>query len=453
MSTHTLTDAIDARVVFKVYAGTAWAAGTFLCAWGPRVFPLELVALPHGAGFFVRVVGVTLWAVGFFAYAASKVEEPPVQRQMLTWWALGHTIAIVPAINQAVTVIRDPGPGTALALTWLILWLYVFWYARLSFDGVPWAQLQTDHQTLFGDLRQPSVAELRSAYEERIRAAAAQEERNRLARDLHDSIKQEIFVIHTAAATAEARLESDPAGTRAAIEQVRSSAREAMTEMEVMLDQLRASPLENAGLVEALKKQCDALRFRTGADVHLTVGDLPPDESLPPGTHEAVFRVAQEALANIGRHARASHVTVMLDASPLSFQLRVDDDGAGFDNAATGPGMGLGNMRTRAAALGGTLAVATEPGKGTLIRMSVPRIEADASNVKSYERRVYFWGAGLLFWIFVVGLGIIYPSQRWDLIWRVPFMIVHLWIAFRVRASYLRVRRIYREQLGKAGPA
>ena len=453
MSTRTYTDAIDARVIFKVYAATAWTQGTFLFLWGPRFFPLELVANSHGSGVFVRVVAAILLGVGCFAYAASKVEDPPAQKQLLRWWALGHTLALPPVVVQLAAIDWNPGPGTALAMTWLVLWSSVLWYARMTIEGVPYAQLQTDHQTLFGDLRQPSVTELRSTYENQIRAAAAQEERHRLARDLHDSIKQQIFVIHTAAATAQARFDSDPAGVTAAIEQVRNSAREAMTEMEVLLDQLRASPLGNAGLVEALKKQCDALRFRTGADVRFTAGDLPPDESLPPGTHEAVFRVAQEALANVGRHARAAHVTVMLDASPLSFQLRVDDDGAGFDSAATGPGMGLGNMRTRAAALGGTLAVATEPGKGTLIRMSVPRIEADAGAVAFYRRRVVFWGAGFLFWVFVVGLGIVYPSQRWELTWRVPFMVVHLWITFRVRASYLRVRRIYRQQMAKAGTA
>jgi signal transduction histidine kinase len=399
------------------------------------------------------VAGTILVGVGCLAYGASKVEDPSAQKEALKWWALGHTVALRPVVIQVVEVIQHPGPGTALAVTWLVLWLSIFWYVRITADGVPYAPLQSDHQTLFGDLRQPSVTELRSTYEEQIRAAGAQEERNRLSRDLHDSIKQQIFVIHTAAATAQTRFDSDPVGAIAAIDQVRNSAREAMTEMEVMLDQLRASPLENAGLVDALKKQCDALRFRTGADVRFTAGDMPPDESLPPGTHEAVFRIAQEALANVGRHARAAHVNVMLDASPLSFRLRVDDDGAGFDSAAAGSGMGLGNMRTRAAALGGTLTVATEPGKGTLIRMSIPRIEADAGAVAFYRRRVYFWGATFLFWIFLVGRGIVYPSQRWELTWRVPAMVVHLWITFRVRASYLRVRRIYLQQTAKAGTA
>ena len=90
--------------------------------------------------------------------------------------------------------------------------------------------------------------------EEQIRQAARQEERARLARDLHDAVKQQFFVIQTAAATAQARFETDPDGAKTAVDQVRSSAREAMTEMEAMLEQLQAAPLENAGLVSLAEK-------------------------------------------------------------------------------------------------------------------------------------------------------------------------------------------------------
>jgi signal transduction histidine kinase len=269
---------------------------------------------------------------------------------------------------------------------------------------------------------------------------------------LHDSIKQQIFVIQTAAATAQARSGSDPAGAAQAVEQVRASAREAMIEMEVMLDQLRAAPLGNTGLVEALKKQCEALQFRTGAEVRFTHGELPPPETLVPGALDALFRIAQEALANVARHARASEIRVSLDASPLSLQLRVDDDGAGFERDGTRSGMGLDNMRARAAAVGGTVAVTTERGKGTLVRASVPRIPDDQWDLGVYRRRVILWTAGLLFWICVVVSGIIVPSQRWALVYRVPLLIVHAWLVWRVGASYVRIRRAYRSQLArKAG--
>jgi hypothetical protein len=140
---------------------------------------------------------------------------------------------------------------------------------------------------------------------------------------------------------------------------------------------------------------------------------------------------------------------VSLDASPLSLQLRVDDDGAGFERDGVRSGMGLDNMRARAAEVGGTVAVTAEPGKGTLVRASVPRIPDGQWDLGVYRRRVVFWAAGLLFWTFVVASGIIVPSQRWSLVYRVPFLVVHLWLMWRVIVAYLRVRRAYRSQRAK----
>jgi signal transduction histidine kinase len=212
----------------------------------------------------------------------------------------------------------------------------------------------------------------RSAYEEQIRQAAAQEERNRLARDLHDSIKQQIFAIQTGAAAAEARMESDEPGARQALGGVRSAAREAMVEMEAMLDQLRAAPLESVGLVEALKKQCEALQYRTGAKVEVSLGAMPEAGRLPPGAAQSLFRIAQEALANVARHARATEVRVRLAAEGEDCMLTIGDNGSGFTDDGSGTGLGLANMRSRAAEHGGRMSVRSTTGSGTEIVASVP---------------------------------------------------------------------------------
>jgi signal transduction histidine kinase len=215
---------------------------------------------------------------------------------------------------------------------------------------------------------------LRSAYEEQIRQAARREERARLAADLHDAVKQQLFVIQAAAATVQARFDTDAPGARAAIEQVRTATREAMTEMDAMLDQMHASPVENVGLIEALSKQCEALGFRTGAAVTFSHEPLPPATSLGPGAQPAIFRVAQEALANVARHARARQVTVRLGVRKRALVLDVVDDGAGFDPIAQRPAMGMGirNMQARAAEIGGHFDLASGPGKGTTVSLSVP---------------------------------------------------------------------------------
>jgi signal transduction histidine kinase len=243
---------------------------------------------------------------------------------------------------------------------------------------------------------------LHSKYEQQIRLAAGQEERNRLARDLHDSIKQQIFAIHTSTATAQERFDHDPAGAKEALDLVRGCAREAITELEAMLDQLRATPLENAGLIEALKKQCEALSFRTGAIVDFKAGPLPPSESLPPGAQQAVFRVAQEALANVARHARAKNVSVSLDSyggragsGPAGncLELKVEDDGIGFQPGSR-RGMGAANMQARAKEFEGKFDQVSRPGSGTLVRFSVPLVHG-RTNSYLYLLPIVCWGAML----------------------------------------------------------
>ncbi|MEA2560186.1 MAG: hypothetical protein QOH06_1690 [Acidobacteriota bacterium] len=206
--------------------------------------------------------------------------------------------------------------------------------------------------------------------------AAAQQERRRLARDLHDSIKQQLFSIKLSSAAAEERWESDPGGARAALADVRKSAHAAMVEMQAMLSQLRPQPLATAGLVEALREQCEALGYRCGIPVHFEIGDLPPDSRLPDSARETLFRIAQEALSNIARHARARTVHVQLgkaehEGAP-ALLLQVRDDGQGFGPAGRSAGMGLRNMRERLEAVHGALEVRSAPGEGTEVRACAP---------------------------------------------------------------------------------
>ena len=190
-------------------------------------------------------------------------------------------------------------------------------------------------------------------YEQQIRQGVRQEERARLARDLHDAVKQQLFVIQTAAATVQTRFDTDADGARIAIEQVRSSTREAMTEMNVMLDQLQAAPLENTGLIASLRQQCEALGFRTGAEVAFEPGALPAETALPPGAREAVLRAAQEALSNVARHARAKTVQVALAVEGPDLVLTVRDDGSGIVAKPGSSGMGMANLAARAQEIGG----------------------------------------------------------------------------------------------------
>jgi signal transduction histidine kinase len=353
--------------------------------WGPTWLGLDLPGHPFGGASVVRMFGAVGLCAGYCAAGFSTVDDARARRRCLAWFIGAHVIVLLALLTQRIAIW---GPGPADYALWLVLGCSVMLAtAEYQYPVVAFMRL-------LGVSAESPADRLRTAHERRIREAAGQEERNRLARDLHDAIKQQIFAIQTAAATAQVRFDTDAVGARQALEQIRAAARDAMTEMEVMLDQLRAVPLSNAGLVAALRKQCEAVGFQTGAHVEFKLGALPPDEALAPGTQQAMLRVAQEALANVARHARATLVKVSLDAAAGRVELVVQDDGAGIVPGHRS-GTGMANMAQRATEIGGSLSVSSRPAdqvpdaagqgsaelpaSGTLVSFSVPW-NAEAQN-------------------------------------------------------------------------
>ncbi|GCF07000.1 sensor histidine kinase [Dictyobacter arantiisoli] len=211
----------------------------------------------------------------------------------------------------------------------------------------------------------------------------AQEERNRLARDLHDSIKQQIFSITMSAAAARARWERDQPRVRSILDDIERTAREAQVEMQAMLQQLRPRALENIGLIESLRMQSQALEYRTGANVALEISTLPSEEDLPPGSQEVLFRIVQEGFANIARHARASNVWLSLYQQGQFLLLEIGDDGQGFNishmpKQSNAGGMGMQNIQERIKALHGTVQIWSVTGTGTTIQIAIPLAEQAA---------------------------------------------------------------------------
>lgn len=383
-------EAIDTRWVFRAYAALASLAGLLLFGWGPMWFGSDLAGEPWGKAALIRVLGSIMIAAGCCAAGFAAIDDPPGRRRGLFWFAAGHAVIWLAVLTQQIAIWGSGLAEKAVWLSFAVAFLLFYLWATSEGEYNAGGMLTS----LFWSANPNSADRLRSRYEQQIREVARQEERNRLARDLHDSIKQQIFAIQTAAATAQARFDGDQAGARLALEQVRGSAREAVTEMQVMLDQLRAVPLENAGLVESLKKQCEALGFRTGAQVEFKLGNLPPTEALPPGAHEAILLAAQEALANVGRHARAGRVLVSLGSRPRQVELRIEDDGAGFDPNQSDRGQGIANMRARAEEFGGKFHLASGPGNGTSVRFSIPYTPSETP--QEYLRKAVGLGALLV---------------------------------------------------------
>lgn len=359
-------------MALRAYAALLFVAGVAMAGWGPLWFGSHLHEIPWGKAALIRMVGAVLLAAGVLAVGLSA-EDSLGRKRMLPWFIAAH------AVVWTMLVIQSAGPLGDVAMARHVAWTMLAVILGLLYVRFPseWPAPRPASLALSAS-RQRSDSTSLGLQEQQIREAAAQEERNRLARDLHDAIKQQIFAIQTSAATAEARLGADVAGARDALAQVRQSAREAMTEMEAMLEQLRVAPLGSTGVVEAIRKHCEALAFRTGAVVDVQVGQLPSENALGPGAYQAIFRIVQEALANVGRHSRARHVAVSLGTTPACVEVRVRDDGRGFDENAASGGMGMHNMRTRAREIGGSVEIGKADGVGTLVTLSIPFETADA---------------------------------------------------------------------------
>jgi signal transduction histidine kinase len=201
---------------------------------------------------------------------------------------------------------------------------------------------------------------------------AVLEERNRVARELHDSVTQSLFsTMYEAQAAA---ITTTEPGARTALERIEKRTAEALQEMRALIHALRPKSLERDGLESTLRDHVEALRRAHGARIDLIISggrQLPLDHEL------AVFRIAQEALHNALRHAPGSRVGVRLDHLPSGLRLEVSDDGPGFDPERL-PGtirtLGLATMQERAAAVSARFLIESERGRGTSIKLSVPRV-------------------------------------------------------------------------------
>ncbi len=212
--------------------------------------------------------------------------------------------------------------------------------------------------------------ELRLLYEQAQELAALQE-RQRLARELHDSVSQALYGISLGAHTAGEALESDPEQAMASIEYVIALAEAGLAEMRALIFELRPESLEIEGLVAALTRQVAVLRSRYKLTVDATLDDEP---ALPLEMKHALYRVAQEALHNTVKHARASTVALRLARQNNEIILQVRDNGKGFNPTGPFPGhFGVRSMQERVAKMGGTLTIESAPGQGTCIDVRVPR--------------------------------------------------------------------------------
>jgi nitrate/nitrite-specific signal transduction histidine kinase len=220
--------------------------------------------------------------------------------------------------------------------------------------------------------RQAAIAIENARLYQQAQQLAVMEERTRLARDLHDSVTQSLYGV-TLFAEAAGRLlasgDAELAGEH--LGELQQTAQEALQEMRLLIFELRPSVLGESGLAAALRARLEAVEGRAGLET--TFKAEGEDRRLAPEIEEGLYRIAQEALNNVLKHAHARHVTVYLCQNASNVVLEVADDGVGFDPATARHqgGLGLRGIEERAARLGAKLSVQSQPGSGTQVRVEV----------------------------------------------------------------------------------
>jgi signal transduction histidine kinase len=238
------------------------------------------------------------------------------------------------------------------------------------------AEEQIELASLFST--QVALAVENARLREQVQEAAVAAERNRLARDLHDSVTQALFSASLVAEVLPNMWRRDPVHAEQGLAELRLLTRGALAEMRTLLLELRPNTLVQTSLEELLWQLTEGLASRVQMEIKCTLEPVP---DLPPDVQITFYRVAQEALNNVTKHAEASHALVSLRASPpLStarsaswmgeIVLQVSDDGRGFDVNQTGPEqLGLRIMRERAESVGAALAIDSRPGHGTRVTL------------------------------------------------------------------------------------
>jgi signal transduction histidine kinase len=208
-------------------------------------------------------------------------------------------------------------------------------------------------------------------YATTLEQLATTRERNRLARELHDTLAHTLSAVAVELEAVASLWDDDPARARTLLERSLAATRSGLTETRRALQALRSSPLEDLGLVLAIRQQAEAVAARANLALDLQVPERLDD--LSPDVEQCIYRVAQETLTNVARHAQARHVQVSLLQEHKRLTLTVSDDGRGFepDAADLEDHLGIRGMQERAEAAGGTLEVSSEPGQGTTVRLSV----------------------------------------------------------------------------------
>ena len=290
-------------------------------------------------------------------------------------------LAVVVACFSAVVAGHRKAAWAALGMLWaghmlVAHWLYR-WLPPSGDSAASWAQEAVIAAWVVAILAVAELARTRREQWARERAERAQaarrradEERLRIARELHDVLAHSISVINVQAGVGLALLDTDPEQARTALTTIKAASKEALGEVRQVLDTLRTPGDAPRAPAPGLERLPELVQQAASAGLTVDVEGRPP--RLAPGTDLAAFRIVQEALTNVVRHSGSRHARVLLEHDDRALRLRIDDDGPATGADAGGTGNGLAGMRERAAALGGTIEAGPRPDGGFRVLAVLP---------------------------------------------------------------------------------
>jgi two-component system NarL family sensor kinase len=243
----------------------------------------------------------------------------------------------------------------------------------LNVASVDWRELTTSELHLLSTVGAlVSLALERTRLAERGANLAAAEERNRIARDIHDTIAQSLAAIAMQLESADALLEApNPSRASDVVRRALTLTRSALEDARRSVLDLRSTPLAGRGLLTALRALPDEIAEAIGTRVSVSIEHAEMG-ALPAAVEVGLYHIAREALTNVARHAPTSSASLQIDEDDERIHMRIADDGPGFDVAAVSAGrFGLLGMRERARLLGGELQITTSPGAGTVLDVDI----------------------------------------------------------------------------------
>ncbi|QBS39532.1 sensor histidine kinase [Nocardia sp. CS682] len=298
------------------------------------------ILLEGGAAFFIVSLPM------FWLYTATP-------RQAIGYLGAG---AVATLIGTVAGTRFSPGNAVFTLIGLVGGVLFGLWMDRVIKRG-------DERAHLLGIELERTQSELAAAHQRH----GAAEERERLAREIHDTLAQGFASIIVLAAAARSGMESDPVTSAKQLLSIERTARENLTEARVLVGAAPSADGATGRIAQLLRRILDRCAEDTGLTVHAELADIDCDQP----TRIALLRCTQESLANVRKHAAASTVTVVLTRGPFDVELEITDDGIGF-TPHEARGFGLEGMRNRLTELGGELTVTSAPGEGTRIFASLP---------------------------------------------------------------------------------